>query len=288
MSNWADYKVGMSSEELETSGIAFERKPWDIEGEQFIGMLFSDLVPILLKESRFSYNRFTPPDWIGSYQGGIIEATLKYYGINPHEETSEERKTGEGKEQLYWPVAVLPDGSMRVPVGTIQDLFAGGEDSAVALTSRVVLNNLSRPGEYGGIAHFPMLDIVHSPTEENIKYLITAVREKCGLENFFVIQSSDNGMMIIGAELFDEENFVALLMDSLLINHVETKGIDGFWVDDRWNARSTQNGVVETGDRLNRWRFNGVLRMVASLPNKPCRPFVKAAFLNGVVYGVSC
>ncbi|KKQ12125.1 MAG: hypothetical protein US24_C0004G0001, partial [candidate division WS6 bacterium GW2011_GWC2_36_7] len=151
------------------------------------------------------------------------------------------------------------------------------ENHAIAFTSRVTLNNLSVPGGYGGVAHFPMLDIVHPATEENIEYLITEVRRKCGLEKFFVLKSSNNGMMVIGAELFDEENFEAFLFDSLSINHVETQGIDGYWLDDRWVSRCSQDGVAETGNRINRWRFNGALRKMASPPQKPDEPIIMGA-----------
>ena len=81
LSTWASYKAGMTLPEIETVGLSFKRKEWDLGGEQFIGLTFSRLIPILLRESRFSSDRFTPPSWIGNYQGGIWQANFKVYGV---------------------------------------------------------------------------------------------------------------------------------------------------------------------------------------------------------------
>lgn len=272
---WANYQVGMTLPEIETAGISFKRKEWDLGGEQFVGMSFSQLIPILLKESRFDRYRFNPPSWIGDFQGGIWQAYFKIYIPKPHEKTGQIRQTGTGEDEFFWPVEVLPNGGLSLEYNPLADASLAKNNLAVAFTSIVLLNNLSLPGSYGGLAHFPMLDIVHTPTPENVKRLIAEIKQRCGLQKFFVLRSSDHGMMVVGPELFDQENFVAFLMDSLLLNHMEDAG--EFWVDDRWIAYSTQRLVALSGNRINPLRYGADLRITALPPGKPEEPTIIAS-----------
>jgi len=275
LSTWASYKAGMTLPEIETVGLSFKRKEWDLGGEQFIGLTFSRLIPILLRESRFSSDRFTPPSWIGNYQGGIWQANFKVYGVNPHERLGQVRPTGTGEDELWLPVEIMPNGDLRPEYNPMDDPLMAERNFAVAFTSRALLNNLTLPGSYGGVAHFPMLDIAHPPTPENIERLIKEIKQRCGLQKFFVLRSSDHGMMVIGPELFDEDNFVAFLLSSLLLNHMEIAG--EYWVDDRWIDRSAENLVAESGNRINPWRFDAILRGTALPPSKPEEPTIVAA-----------
>lgn len=272
---WADYQVGMTLPEIEKAGISFKRKEWDLRGEQFVGMSFSQLIPILLKESRFDRYRFNQPSWIGDFQGGVLQAYFRTYTPKPHEKTGQIRKIGIDEEAFMWPVDVLPNGGLNFEYNPLADVSLERNNRAVAFTSIVLLNNLSLPGSYGGLAHFPMLDIVHAPTPENVERLIAEIQQRCGLQKFFVLRSSDHGMMVVGPELFDQENFVAFLMDSLLLNHMEVSG--EFWVDDRWIAHSTERLVALSGNRINPLRYSSELRITALPPDKPEEPTIIAS-----------
>lgn len=273
---WNSYQVGMTPPEIAAAGISFKRKEWDLGSERFIGMRFSELIPILIRESRFDLAHFTEPAWIRPFQGGILRANLKVYRPKPHEKAGQIRKSNEGYEEFHYPIEKLPNGQLHFEYSNpLTDRTLASQGLAVAFTSKVTLNNLSCPGTDGGKAHFPMLDIVHPPTQENVERIINEVRERCELKRFFVLRSSDNGMMIIGPELYDEPNFIALLEDSHLINHIEVAG--EFWVDDRWTSHSTRKYFDLTGDRLNAERYCGELRATALPPTKPEEPLVVAA-----------
>lgn len=271
----ANYQVGMTLPEIEKAGISFKRKEWDLGGEQFVGMSFSQLIPILLKESRFDRYRFNPPSWICDFQGGVWQAYFKTYMPKLHEETGQIRQIGIGEDEFMWPVDVLPNGGLSFEYNPLTDASLAKNNFAAAFSSIVLLNNLSLPGSYGGLAHFPMLDIVHAPAPENVKRLIAEIKQRCGIQKFFVLRSSDHGMMVVGPELFDQENFVAFLMDSLLLNHVEIAG--EFWVDDRWIAYSTRKLVEVSGNRINPLRFSAELRVTALPPGKPEEPTIIAS-----------
>lgn len=272
---WTDYRVGMTAEELQESGLAFQRREWNLGSVGFIGMSFSKLVPTLLEASAFNLKCFTPPRWIGDAQGGINEAYFKIYRLNPHEQAGKQRKTGGGQLDRWVSVPVDPRGELGPGYNPLKDELITKEGMVLAMVSRVGLNNLSNPGTNGGYAHFPMLDIVHEPTAENIATLIKEVKRRTLLQKFFVLRSSAKGLMVLGPELMDEDNFVAFLFDSLLINHVETSG--EYWVDDRWTGRSSQNLVKETENRVNPYRYGGILRQVALPPEKPEEPTIVAA-----------
>ncbi|OGM80718.1 hypothetical protein A2361_01640 [Candidatus Woesebacteria bacterium RIFOXYB1_FULL_40_26] len=270
---WTDYSVGIN--ELGQTDATFTKREWDLGSERFIGMKFSDLVPILLRESRFNLACFTPSKWIGNYQGGIVEAYFKIYKVNPHERSGQQRKTGGGQIDRWVSVPVDPRGKIYPGYNPLEDELIAKESMILGFVSRVGLNNLSDPGSNAGYAHFPILDIVHKPTPENVEFLIKEVKRRTLLQKFFVLRSSDRGLMVIGPELMDEDNFIACLLDSLLLNHVEVEG--EYWVDDRWVARSTQNLVKETEHRVNPYRVGGILRMIALPPDKPEEPTVIAA-----------
>jgi len=215
------------------------------------------------------------PNWIDGFQGGIVQANFKVYSLNPHEQPGEVRQTGAGKEEYWLPCAVDPDGDLHSAANPLFDTSISENGMVTAFSSLVCLNNLSIPGSFGGVAHFPMLDIVHPPTEENVKYLIKEIKSKTGLEKFFVLRSSDKGMMVIGPELIDQEHFVSFLFSSLRLNHIEVAG--EYWVDDRWVSHSAENLVLVSGNIISPWRFAGILR-VSSLGNiKPEKPEVIAA-----------
>ena len=107
---WTDYSVGIN--ELGQTDATFTKREWDLGSERFIGMKFSDLVPILLRESRFNLACFTPSKWIGNYQGGIVEAYFKIYKVNPHERSGQQRKTGGGQIDRWVSVPVDPRGKI--------------------------------------------------------------------------------------------------------------------------------------------------------------------------------
>ena len=270
---WTDIPVGMTQDELASLGLSFERKEWDLGSERFTGMRFSELVPHLVRESRFHPTRFTPPKWIADSQGGIFQANFKIYKVNPHEQPGQIRQTGSGGEDYWITVGVGPDGQLDRN-NPLKDPQIARKDFVTALVSRVLLNNLSSPGSFGGDAHFPLLDIVHPPTPENVRYLVSEIKGRCGLEKFFVLRSSERGMMVVGPELIDEENFIVFLFDSLLLNHLEVA--NDLWVDDRWVARSTQNFISDLR-RLNSQRYGGILRVTALPSVKPEEPVVIAA-----------
>ena len=272
---WTDYKVGMTLREIEAAGILFKRREWDLGGEQFVGMSFSQLALILIKESRFDRHRFNPPDWIGRYQGGILRAFLKTYENKAHEGVDETRQMGDGDDEFMYPIEVLPNGELGFEYNPLADASLAEDNLLVAFSSTVQLNNLSVPGSFGGWAQFPMLDIVHTPTQENVNWLIDNVKKRCGLEKFFVLRSSNHGMMVVGTELFDQENFKAFLDSSLLLNHMEIAG--EYWVDDRWIAHSSQKYVPLTGNIVNPLRYCAELRVTALPPSKPEVPIIVAS-----------
>jgi len=263
----------MTSDELVSSGLFFKRKEWDLGSERFIGMRFSELVPHLIRESRFHPTRFTPPKWIREFQGGIFQVNLKIYKVKPHEQPGQIRQTDGGGQDYWITIGIGPDGELD-GYNPLKDPEVAQEGFVTALFSKVLLNNLSSPGSFGGDAHFPLLDIVHPPTSENVERLVSEIKGRCGLEKFFVLRSSNKGMMVVGPELIDEENFTAFLFDSLLLNHLEVA--NEFWVDDRWVARSTQNFVKDL-ERLNSQKYGGILRITALPPVKPEEPTVIAA-----------
>lgn len=272
---WTDYPIGMTLDEIKSAGLDVKRKEWDMEGSDFLGKTLLQVAPVLLQESRFNLQRFTPPPWIGDYQGHIWKANFTVYEANPHEQPGQIRRTGTGGSNYWLPVEVMPNGELRVEDSTIEDPLTAGRGFSVAMSSLVLLNNLSNPGSFGGFAHFPMLDIVHPPTPNNVNRLITDVKERCGVEKFFVLRSSDHGMMVLGPELIDENNFVAFLFNSLLLNHMEVSG--EYWVDDRWVARSAQNLTAVSGNAINPWRFSGMLRGTTALPTKTEEPTIIAS-----------
>ena len=274
--SWTDYRVGMTKDELVEAGLKFEGKEWDLESKQFIGKTFSELIPTLIKESRFHPSRYHVPEWIGDMQGGIIQANFKAYEVNPHELPGEIRQTGSGKDDHWLTVTVDPNGELDPNTNPllVPSLYAKDE-LVLAFTSKVLLNNLGMLGSYGGVAHFPMLDIVHPATSENVEHLIKEVRTRCKLDKFFVLRSSDKGMMVVGPELIDEENFRAFLISSLKLNHMEVAG--EFWVDDRWVSRSAENLVEVSGNITNPWRYDGILRVSSLEGIKPEEPRIIAA-----------
>jgi hypothetical protein len=272
---WTDYRVGMTLREIEAAGLAFKRREWDLGGERFVGMSFAQLVPILIKASRFDPNHFSEPSSIKPYQGGILRAYLKTYAPKPHETVGQIRQSSARYEEFIYGVGVLPNGELSFDYNPLTDVSLVENNLAVAFSSMVDLNNLSCPGSDGGTAHFPMLDIVHAPTPENVEQLITMVKGYCGLQKFFVLRSSDRGMMVIGPELYDEANFVAFLEDSHLLNHVEVAG--EFWADERWITHSSRKYIELTGNRLNPRRYCGDLRVTALPPTKPEEPIIIAS-----------
>lgn len=276
-SRWTDYKVGMTLSEIEKAGISFKRREWDLGGEQFVGMGFSELVLILIKESRFSPDHFDPSGGVGRFQGGILRAYLKTYEPKPHEQVGQIRQGGAGYAEFLYSVEVLPDGNLSFEYdhNPLEEASLSEEGLAVAFSSQVELNNLSVPGSFGGLADFPMLDVVHPPTPENVQRLITEVKQRCGLQKFFVLRSSDNGMMVVGSELYDQDNFISFLEDSHLINHVEVAG--EYWADERWITHSSRKYVELTGNRLNPRRYCAELRVTALPPAKPEEPTIIAS-----------
>lgn len=273
---WADYKIGMTTDQVVEAGIQFKKREWDLGSERIVGKTFSEIIPTLISESRFHPQFYEEPRWIEGFQGGINMAHFKIYKLNQHERTKQIRKTGSGKEEYWQPIEVRPGGQMdplNNPLLHQETLKKAG--LVIAISSKVVLNNLSIPGTFGGYAHFPLIDIVHAPTEENVAYLIDEIKARCELEKFLVLRSSDRGMMIVGPELVDEEHYKFILNRSLQLNHMEVAS--EFWVDDRWVSRSQENFIEVTGNKVNPQKVAGILRAISLPPIKNEEPTVIAA-----------
>lgn len=262
--DWLDYPVGIltAGPIKDVLPVTFQRREWDLGGERFIGKSFPDLATTLLRESRFNVGMFTPEKWVGNDHGGIIQVVFKIYQVNPHEQPSQLRATGSGGED-YWVPVEIDYGGRFIGYNPLADTSLATSGYAVSLVSRVVLDNRTCPGSFGGYAHFPMLDITKPPTEENVAHVVKEIPRRCGIDKFFVLRSSGHGMMMISPELVDDDNFLAILLDSLQMNHVEVDSRD-HWVDERWISRSTQN-LCRVAGRLNPFRVGGILRL-ASVP----------------------
>ena len=127
----------------------------------------------------------------------------------------------------------------------------------------------------GGIITFTKLDITKPPTDENIEILIEEVKQRCGLQRFFVIKSSEHGMMVVAPELVNEAHLLAIWDGAEMMNHVELNRHD-YWFDSRLGSRCRQNFRRELG-LPNLFQVCGILRLNAMFPLKPEEPVVIAA-----------
>ena len=269
---WHRFPVGLP--EKVKQEIGFVRREWDLGSERYIGMPFSRLAYELILASRFHPMMFEPETWIGNYHGGIFQVMFKIFSPNPHEVPGQIRKTGSGKTDDWISGFITPD-NVLVGYNPMFDTELTNSGLAVGLCSRVVLNNLTNPGSDGGNVHFPMFDITKPPTPKNIEHLISEIRRRCKLEKFFVLRSSDHGMMVIGPELVREDHLLVIWNAAEGMNHFEVDGND-VWFDSRWHARSQQNSWGEAG-LPNRYQVCGILRVTAAPPLKPEEPVVVAA-----------
>lgn len=269
---WHDYPVGVDQEGQAV--VKFTKREWDIPTENLIGKHFSEVIPLIIKESRFCPTRFQPPSWIGNYFGGVISAHFSIYDPKPHEKVGEIRINSAGRFQS-WAVVDVDSRGNFVDYNPLEDKTLEGEGLTVGLGSRVMLNNLSVPGSFGGWAHIPMLDIIKPVTEQNVTHLIQEVKARCGLEKFLVLESSEKGMMILGLEYMDEANFLVFLHDALKMNHFEMDNTD-IWIDDRWVAHCLENFREELG-LPNALQVCGILRAKA-VGSKPEPVVIASSF----------
>lgn len=271
ITRWQD--IPISNEWSESQGLLnFEPKSWDLESKQFIGMPFQELIPILYKESRFDLERFEPQLGMQNRYGGIINGYLKIFEPNQHELPGEERKTGEGRFESWVNIEILPNGEIN-GYNPLMDPKLENSGYAVALGSRVALNNLSLPGSLGSWGHFPMLDLIKPATQENVKYIINEITKRTGLQRFFILESSDHGMMMISPEIVDEAHLLAFWNQTQKISHFEIDSAD-LWIDPRWIARSQENFHKDIG--INNLQVCGVLRATKAFPLKPKSPTIIA------------
>jgi hypothetical protein len=271
-SAWREQPTGIADSDQRR--VIYPRREWDLSSEKFIGMHFAQLAPVLLKESRFHPDFFKPSQGSNRFIGGIIFATFKLFEPNPHEVPGQVRSTATIKDDFWVSVELDPEGEI-VHYNPLADTGASRKGLAVGLGSRVYLNNLSSPGTWLEMAHFPMFDIIKPPTSENVARIITEIKKRCGLEKFFVLRSSDHGMMVIAPELVDEPHMRAVWDGAETINHPEVDGQD-IWFDSRWHARNKQNFKKDLG-LPNGSQVCGILRVNAAPPLKPELPIVIAA-----------
>jgi hypothetical protein len=270
--NWGKYRVGIDYDTEETD-LNYTRKDWDLGSENLIDKRLIDLVPELLRHSRFHPTMFKSKSWIGDYHGGILSSLLRVYSVQPHETSDTQRLTGFGSNDQCWININLNEHGEIVGDNSLDDIKMKYPNMGIGWLSKVTLNNLTTPGTFGGYAHFPMLDIIKPPTQANMDRLIDEVKKRTGLEKFVIVQSSELAMMVLGVELVDEERFSIFLHAASLMNHFETN--NDVWVDDRWLARSTQNFAKELGlPNLN--QLGGILRINSVPPLKPQEPKIVA------------
>lgn len=270
LGRWSEYPVGI--DEAGSTALRFTRREWDINPDIFLGKTSREVIPIIVKESRFSRTRFVPSEKIGNYHGGVIQIGFRVFQPIPHEKVGQVRLTGTGRDAYWVGVEVGTNGEL-VGYNPLQDQELKKAGYAVGLGSRVMINNLTLPGSSGGWAHLPMLDIVKSPTRKNVAQLIQEVKQRCGIEKFLVIKSSKKGMHVIGLELIDEVNFLGFIIGALRMNHFDE---NDYWIDDAWVARSNQN-FRELIGLPNNLQVEGILRLTASPPLKPEEPIVIAS-----------
>ena len=269
---WEQFGVGI--DEQGRTGLAFNRREWDLGSDGLFDLPFSKLAPVIIKESRFHPTMFKPEGWIGNYHGGIIQAWFRVYKPVAHEAPGQFRQTAT-EDDSYWSCPQVGVEGRIIGYNPLEDEALQNERFAVGFGSRVMINNLALPGSFGGWAHFAMLDIVKPPTPENVQHLISEVKKRTGLEKFLVLRSSGSGMMVLGLELVDEEHLETFWNCALRMNHSESEPGD-YWVDTNWLARSHDNFRSESGIP-NRLQTCGILRMTAASPLKPEEPTVIAA-----------
>lgn len=220
----------------------YKTSEWKTPLNWFLGQDLSEAVPVVLKNPAFN-KHWQPEAGFTNLHGKPVGAILKAYKPVLPETQAKIRRTGD--DDSYWVNLniggqIHDDWSNLTYQQIVDQALSNGY--VLGFCSRVSLQNLTIPSSYstGIIAHYPMLDVDNTPpTETNIKKVSWAIINRCGIDTFFLVRSSKNGMSMFSPELVNTNH-----LESIWTHALKIDGIHKDWVSRSKETMKFDSGVM--------------------------------------------